>query len=78
MNTPPDTGIPPAEPLPSATVRNIQRHHALWVKHFIKPMARFMRERGIAEVRIKIGPDGKVSYLLEPDAKWLGDSLQQG
>ena len=55
---------------------DIDRHHAQWVKHFVKPIARFMRERGIAEVRINIGPDGKASYWLEPDAKWLGESIQ--
>jgi len=32
-----------------------------------------MRERGISELRIKIGKNGKASYLLEPDDKWLGD-----
>lgn len=56
----------------SASVRDLERHNAAWVKHFVKPVARFMRERGISEVRIKIGRDGKASYLLEPDAEWLG------
>jgi len=51
------------------------RRAAAWVKHFVKPVARLMRERGISEVRIKIGKDGKASYLLEPDAEWLGDSI---
>jgi hypothetical protein len=60
----------------SATVRDLERHNAAWVKHFVKPVARFMRERGISEVRIKIGRDGKASYLLEPDAEWLGNSIQ--
>ena len=60
----------------SAAVRDLERHDAAWVKHFVKPVARFMRERGISEVRIKIGKDGKASYLLEPDAEWLGDSIQ--
>lgn len=60
----------------SAAVRDLERHNAAWVKYFIKPVARFMRERGISEVRIKIGRDGKASYLLEPDAEWLGDSIQ--
>jgi hypothetical protein len=60
----------------SAAVRDLERHHAAWVKHFVKPVARFMRERGISEVRIKIGKDGKASYLLEPDAEWIGDSIQ--
>jgi hypothetical protein len=60
----------------SAAVRDLERHNAAWVKHFVKPVARFMRERGISEVRIKIGKDGKASYLLEPDAEWLGDSIQ--
>jgi len=59
-----------------SAVRDLERHNAAWVKHFIKPVARFMRERGISEVRIKIGRDGKASYLLEPDAEWLGDSIQ--
>jgi hypothetical protein len=59
----------------SASMRDLERHNAAWVEHFIKPVARFMRERGISEVRIKIGRDGKASYLLEPDAEWLGDSI---
>lgn len=57
-------------------MRDLERQNAAWVKHFVKPVARFMRDRGISEVRIKIGRDGKASYLLEPDAEWLGDSIQ--
>lgn len=60
----------------TASVRDLQKHNAAWVTHFVKPVARFMRERGISEVRIKIGKDGKASYLLNPDAEWLGDSVQ--
>ena len=60
----------------SASMRDLERHNAAWAKHFVKPVARFMRERGISEVRIKIGRDGKASYLLEPDAQWLGESIQ--
>ena len=59
-----------------AAVRDMELHNAAWVQHFVKPVARFMRDRGISEVRIKIGKDGKASYLLEPDAEWLGDSIQ--
>jgi len=77
MNTQTNSGSGSSEPTcsGSAAVRDLERHHAAWVRHFIKPVARFMRERGIAEVRIKIGKDGKASYLLEPDEKWLGDSI---
>ena len=71
-----DDRLAPTAGSGSAAVRDLERHNAAWVKHFIKPVARFMRERGISEVRIKIGKDGKASYLLEPDAEWLGDSIQ--
>ena len=70
-----NTGSNPSACSGSA-VRDLERHNAAWVKHFVKPVARFMRERGIFELRIKIGKDGKASYLLEPDAEWLGDSIQ--
>ena len=54
----------------STPLKDSDEHHNLWLKYFVKPVAHFMRQRGIKEFRVRIGDDSKVNYLLEPDPKW--------
>jgi len=38
-----------------------------WEAAFIKPIAKIMKERGIAYLLITIREDGKCAYVMEPE-----------
>jgi len=48
-----------------------------WAKNFVAPIARVMKEKGIAYLLITIRDDGKAAYVLEPvEADDAGEAVK--
>jgi hypothetical protein len=58
------------KPTSSCTGRSdCSDHNESWKRHFIVPIAKEMKKRGVGYMAIIIRDDGKASFVLEPNAE---------